>query len=402
MRLRVKVGPIWRTWLAEHGECVPGVMFRDRQVAGPFADWDHTHRFESTGAATRLEDIVRYTLPYGVLGRLGAAYARGEIERMFAYRHRVTARDIRFHERYGDTVMRVLMTGSSGLIGRALRAFLCGGGHQVRRLLRTPSTAEDATSWNPVDGTFADGAFEGVDAVVHLAGESIAGGRWTAARKTRILESRTTGTRQLCEALATLDAPPKVLVAASAIGFYGDRGDELLDESSARGTGFLPDVCQAWEDAVEPARERGIRVVQPRIGIVLTPQGGALGQMLLPFKLGVGGVLGGGDQYMSWIALDDVLGIVLHALTDESMSGPVNAVAPQAVSNREFTKALGSVLRRPTLLPAPAFALRLALGEMADALLLASTRVDPAVLRRAGFAFAYPDLDGALRHVLGR
>ena len=298
--------------------------------------------------------------------------------------------------------MKVLITGSSGLVGTALRAFLGRGGHQVRRLLRGASASDDATSWNPADGTFAADAFDGVDAVVHLAGESIAGGRWTAARKTRIRESRVTGTRQLCEALSRLDTPPKTLVAASAIGFYGDRGNELLDESAGPGSGFLPEVCQAWEAAVERARERGIRVVHLRIGIVLSPLGGALAQMLLPFKLGVGGVLDGGDQYMSWIALDDLLGIVLHALTDDSVSGPVNAVAPQAVTNREFTKTLGAVLNRPTILPAPAFALRIALGEMADALLLASTRVDPAVLRRTDFEFAYPHLENALRQVLDR
>ena len=298
--------------------------------------------------------------------------------------------------------MTVLMTGSSGLIGAALRSFLGGRGHHVRRLRRAVSASDASTSWNPADGTFTAGAFDGVDAVVHLAGESIAGGRWTAARKARIRESRVTGTRQLCEKLARLDTPPKVLVAASAIGFYGDRGRELLDESAAAGSGFLPEVCQAWEAAVTPARERGMRVVHLRIGIVLSPLGGALAQMLRPFKLGAGGVLGSGDQYMSWIALDDLLSIVQHALIDDSVSGPVNAVAPQVVTNREFTKTLGAVLRRPTCLPAPAFALRLAFGEMADALLLASTRVDPAVLRTAGFKFALPDLEGALRHVLAR
>ena len=400
--LRVKVGPFWRSWVAEHGECVPGAAFHDRQISGPFAVWEHAHRFEPVGAATRLEDVVRYALPFGVLGRLGAAYARQEIDRMFAYRHCVTARDIRFHARYGGEAMKVLMTGSSGLVGRALRSFLGGGGHQVRRLLRTASASDDAASWNQVDGTFAAGAFEGIDAVVHLAGESIAGGRWTAARKARIRDSRVIGTRQLCEALAGLDTPPKVLVAASAIGFYGDRGNKLLDESAGPGSGFLPEVCQAWEAEVGQARERGIRVVNLRIGIVLSPLGGALAQMLLPFKLGVGGVLGGGAQYMSWIALDDLLGIVLHVLTDDSVSGPVNAVAPQAVTNREFTKTLGAVLSRPTVLPVPAVALRIALGEMADALLLASTRVDPAVLRTTDFEFAYPHLEGALRHVLGR
>ena len=296
--------------------------------------------------------------------------------------------------------MNVLLTGSSGLIGSALAPALSGDGHRVRRLRRAASTAAGATSWNPADGAFAAGALDGIDAVVHLAGENIAGGRWTAARKARIRDSRVDGTRRLSEALAALDVPPRVLVAASAIGYYGDRGDALLDESAAPGTGFLPAVSRSWETAAAPARDAGIRVVQLRIGIVLSPAGGALAQMLLPFRLGVGGVLGSGDQYMSWIALDDVVGVVRHALADESLSGPVNTVAPQAVTNREFTRTLGKVLRRPTILPAPAFALRVALGEMADALLLASTRVDPAALRATTFEFRHPQLDGALRQLL--
>lgn len=298
--------------------------------------------------------------------------------------------------------MNVLMTGSSGLIGSALAPFLGGRGHGVRRLRRTPSDAADETSWDPSDGTFANGALEGIDAVVHLAGENIAGGRWTATQKARIRESRVNGTRRLCQALAGLESPPKVLVSASAIGFYGDRGDEILDESAPVGSGFLPEVCQEWEAATSPARDRGIRVVSLRVGIVLSPDGGALGQMLLPFKMGLGGVLGAGDQYMSWIALDDLLGIFLKGLTDGSMAGAVNAVAPGAVTNREFTKTLGSVLKRPTIFPMPAFVARLAFGEMADALLLASTRVDPRVLQNEGYAFAYPELEGALRRVLGR
>ena len=296
--------------------------------------------------------------------------------------------------------MNVLVTGSSGLIGGALVPALAADGHQVRRLRRAPASGPDATTWNPADGTFAPGALDGIDAVVHLAGENIAGGRWTAARKASIRGSRVDGTHRLCAALAALDTPPRVLVAASAIGYYGDRGDELLDEAASPGIGFLPEVSRAWEAAASPAREAGIRIVHLRIGIVLSPAGGALGQMLLPFKLGVGGVLGSGDQYMSWIASDDVVGIARHALADEALSGPVNAVAPRAVTNREFTRALGAVLRRPTILPAPAFALRIALGEMADALLLASTRVDPAVLRSTAFEFQHPELDGALRHVL--
>ena len=297
--------------------------------------------------------------------------------------------------------MHVMLTGSTGLIGSALTLFLRAGGHQVRRLRREPSVDPDTTHWSPTDGTLADGALDGIEAVVHLAGESIASGRWTTARKARIRDSRVDGTRRLCEALAGLESPPKVLVAASALGYYGDRGDELLDESALPGTGFLPELCQAWEDAVAPARERGIRVVHLRTGIVLSPLGGALGQMLLPFKLGVGGVVGSGDQFMSWISPDDMLAITLRALADDQISGPVNAVAPHPVTNREFTKTLGKVLRRPTIVPLPAFAARLALGEMADALLLSSTRVDPAVLRAAGFEFAHPNLEDALRHVLG-
>ncbi len=295
--------------------------------------------------------------------------------------------------------MNVLMTGSSGTVGTALTTFLTSGGHQVRRLLRTPGSEANATWWNPVDGTFADGALDGIDAVVHLAGEGIAAGRWTEARKARIRDSRVIGTQRLSEALAKMEISPKVLVAGSALGFYGDRGDELLDESASPGTGFLSDVCQSWEDATAPVRDRGVRVVNLRMGLVLRS---LLSQMLLPFRLGVGGVLGAGDQYMSWVDLDDVLRIALRLLTDESISGPVNAVSPNAVTNREFTKTLGRVIRRPTIFPMPAVAARLIFGEMADALLLASTRVDPAVLKTIGFEFEFPQLDGALRHVLGR
>ena len=298
--------------------------------------------------------------------------------------------------------MNVLLTGSHGLIGSALMPFLRSGGHQLRRLLRTESRESDTTSWDPVNGTFARGALDGIEAVVHLAGEGIASGRWTEGRKMSIRDSRVVGTRNLCEALAVLDTPPSVLVAASAIGFYGDRSDELLDESVLPGSGFLPDVCQAWEEAVAPAHARGIRVVNLRTGIVLSPQGGALAQMLTPFKLGVGGVLGSGNQYMSWIAIDDMLGVVLHALTDTSVRGPVNTVAPRAVTNYEFTKTLGKVLHRPTVFPVPAFAVNLLFGEMGDALLLGSTRVTPTCLKETGFEFAYRDLEGALRHVLGR
>ena len=298
--------------------------------------------------------------------------------------------------------MRVVMTGATGLIGAALVSLLESTGYQVIPLRRGPCDDSTIPSWNPLNGDLSDHAVDGVDAVVHLAGENIAGGRWTKARKARIRDSRVDGTRHLSEALARLERPPKTLIVASAVGFYGDRGEERVHEQSSAGTGFLPEMCQAWEAAAEPAVSRRIRVVQLRLGIVLTPAGGALGQMLLPFKLGLGGVLGSGQQYMSWVALDDVLTSVLHALRTESLTGPVNVVAPAAVTNKEFTKTLGRVLRRPTIFPVPGFVARILFGEMADALLLASTYVEPTRLQGSGFVFGYPTLEQALEHVLDR
>ncbi len=244
-------------------------------------------------------------------------------------------------------------------------------------------------------------ALEGVDAVVHLAGENIAE-RWTAAKKARIRDSRVKGTQLLCETLTRLSSPPKVLVSASAIGYYGDRGEETLTDDSPPGRGFLPEVCRAWEAATEPARQQGLRVVQLRLGVVLSVAGGALAKMLPPFRLGLGGVLGSGRQYMSWIALDDVVGTLQHAVVTDALQGPTNAVAPRAVTNQEFTKTLGKVLGRPTAMPLPAFAARLMFGEMADELLLASARVQPTKLLASGYQFRYPELAEALRHLLAR
>jgi uncharacterized protein (TIGR01777 family) len=256
--------------------------------------------------------------------------------------------------------------------------------------------------WDPDSGRIDPAALEGFDAAVHLAGENIAGARWTFQQKARIRDSRIKGTRVLADALAGLSSPPGVVVSASAIGYYGDRGEELLTEESPPGEGYLSEVCREWEAATQPASRKGIRVVILRIGIVLTPAGGALARMLLPFKAGVGGIVGTGRQYMSWITLDDTIGAIHHAITSDSLRGPVNAAAPRPVTNREFTKTLGRVLGRPTLFPAPAFAFRLAFGEMADALLLASTRVSSDRLESSGYKFCHRELEGALRHLLGR
>jgi hypothetical protein len=322
---------------------------------------------------------------------------------MFAYRHRVTQRDIVSHQRFKEVGrMKILVTGSSGLVGSALVPFLTTGGHEVIRLVRSGEKREDVVGWNPQRGEIDGEALEGMDAVVHLAGENIASGRWNESVKSRIRDSRVKGTRLLAEALAARRRPPRAFVCASAIGFYGDRGAEVMTESSPAGTGFLADVCRDWEAASQPAVDKGIRVVPLRIGVVLSAAGGALAKMLTPFRLGLGGVVGGGDQYMSWIALDDVVGAIHHCLMNEGLSGPVNAVAPHPVTNREYTKTLGGVLSRPTLFPMPAFAVRLAFGEMGDELLLASTRVEPRQLTASGYAYRFPELRGALKHLLGR
>jgi len=297
--------------------------------------------------------------------------------------------------------MQIAVSGSSGLVGSALLPFLTAGGDRVTRLVRKDAGVGEIP-WDPAGGVRDLSHLEGVDAVVHLAGENIAAGRWTAARKEEIRRSRVEGTRRLSESLARLPRRPKVLVSASAVGFYGDRGDEILKEDSAPGTDFLAQVCREWEAATEPASRAGIRVVQLRFGMILSPAGGALKKMLLPFKLGAGGRIGSGTQYVGWIGIDDVAGVIHHAIVTESLQGPVNAVAPTPVTNAEYTRTLARVLSRPAVAPMPAFAARLAFGELADALLLASQRVIPTRLQASGYKFRYPELEGALRHLLGR
>jgi hypothetical protein len=296
--------------------------------------------------------------------------------------------------------MRILVSGGTGLIGGALVARLRAAGHAVAILTRRAAAGPDAVTWDPAAGRLDAAALEGLDAVVHLAGESIGAGRLNAARKRAIMNSRAAGTRLLATTLAALRRPPRVLVSASGINYYGSRGDEVLRESAAPGQGFLAEVCRAWEGATAPAAAAGIRVVVLRIAMVLVTEGGALARMLPLFRAGGGGPLGPGTQWWSWITRDDLLAVIERALADETLAGPVNAASPQPVTNREFTRALAAALHRPAVLPAPAFALRLALGELADELLLASIRVEPAALVARGFGFTHPALAGALARVL--
>lgn len=295
--------------------------------------------------------------------------------------------------------MQIAVTGSSGMIGRRVVSVLEADGHRVTRLVRR-APGEGELQWDPQGGVSGLQALSGIDGVVHLAGENIAARRWTAAFKQRVRDSRVLGTRQLCEALVRLVPLPQFLVCASAVGFYGNRGDQILDEQSPRGEGFLAETCEEWERASDAALDGGIRVVRLRFGMVLDARDGALAKMLTPFRLGVGGVVGSGRQYWSWIALDDAAGAVQHAIATPGLAGAVNAVSPGAVTNVEFTRALGNALRRPTVFPVPAFAARLAFGEMADELLLSSARVEPRRLIETGYRFAHPTIEDALSKLL--
>ena len=398
--LSVPLGPARLRWVAEHREVRPGRGFKDVQVRGPFAHWEHEHRFEPDGPRSCwMEDRVEYELPAGAAGALlGGAHARARLERLFAWRHAHVQAELRAPD---GPRLRVGLTGASGLLGSALGPALTAAGHEVAPLVRRPPGPGEL-GWDPASGRVTGGGLEGLDALVHLAGENVAAERWSAARKQALRDSRVGPTAALARALAGLRRPPSVLVCASAVGLYGDRGDEALDEDSAAGRGFLPELAQAWEDAAQPALAAGIRVVHLRFGVVLTPAGGALARMLPAFRLGGGGPLGHGRQWLPWVSIDDALDAVRRALHDDRLSGPVNVVAPGIVRQAEFARALGAALARPAVLPAPAAALRLALGAMADALLLASARVTPGRLVAHGHAFRHPELPEALAHLLGR
>lgn len=405
--LDVPVGPTRQRWVAQHQGGTPGLEFVDRQVEGPFASWVHTHRFEPLDLARcTMLDRIDYQLPFGAAGQIGAGSVRHRLERTFRYRHRTLRDDLTAIALYGPQISRtVAITGATGLIGRALIPFLTAAGHRVRRVTRTSSQPDDII-WDPASGRLDPAALEGIDAVIHLAGESIADTRWTEGQKRKILESRVKGTTLLAETLAGLRRPPSVLISASAIGIYGDRGDEILTEASALRAGrdalFVEQVGHAWEAATEPAERAGIRVARNRFGIILTPAGGALPPMMTPFLIGLGGRMGSGRQYMSWIGIDDVIGGIYHVLVTDSIRGPVNLTAPTPVTNAEFSDTLARVLHRPALFPVPPAALRLVAGEMADELLLASARVIPERLRDSGYRFRFTDLERTLRHVLGR
>lgn len=399
--IEIQAGPVKKRWIADHGITSDG--FIDRQVSGPFAHWEHRHQFEAIDATTsRLTDSISFRLPLGAPGRIfGEAFVRKKLERMFHYRHAVTRDDLaRAGKNPAPRALRILVTGASGMVGRPLCAYLETQGHEVHRITRRATSPGDIV-WDPEAGMLNLPAGVDYDAAIHLAGENVADARWSPDKRRRILESRRLGTRLLARTLATMERPPAVLISASGSGIY-PRDGGIHDESAAAGDHFLSQVCQVWEEETAPAREAGIRVVLARIGVVLSPTGGALQKMLPIFLAGAGGPIGSGDQRLSWIAMDDVLDILHRATFETAWEGPINLTAPEPVTNRDFAATLARVLQRPSLVPAPAAAIRTVFGEMADETLLADLAVVPRRLFSLGYSFRLPDLEAALRHVLGR
>jgi uncharacterized protein (TIGR01777 family) len=397
--LSVRAGPLRRRWVAEFHDCQVDQLFADRQRRGPFASWDHVHRFRAEHDGCRLEDAIEYQLPWG-LRRLGEERVRKRLERLFAWRHQRTLRDLARHHAFRDRAsLRVAIGGASGLVGAELSAFLASGGHTVLPLVR-PGARGVGIAWDPVRGEIDDEALSQCDAVVHLGGHGIAR-RWSARQRRLIRDSRVESTRLLAEAIARVEPRPSVLVVASAIGWYGDRGDELIDEDSAPGDGFLAEVCRDWEEACQPAHEAGVRVINLRIGMVLSAHGGALPRLAAPFRVGLGGPVGSGAQWVSWIALDDLVYLIHHALCSPTLEGPVNAVAPTPVRNRDLGDHLGRVLRARSTVRTPAWAIRGVLGEMGRELILSGCRVVSRQLEQEVFAFSCPDVEQALRWEFG-
>lgn len=397
------LGPLRARWVARHEPPQPGSSFCDVQERGPFAAWRHVHRFVPTAVGCTLEDEVEYALPGGALGgALAGGLVARDLARGFAWRQRRTAFDLEHLARgTGRPPLTVAITGAGGMVAGQLRPFLTSGGHRVISLRRGAARHGDEAAWDPATGRIDDAALDACDAVVHLAGANVAR-RWTAAGKALIRDSRVDPTRALCSALAARAKRPRVLICASGVGYYGDRGDDEVDEQASPGGDFLADVCRGWEDACEPARQAGIRVVNLRIGVVLSPLGGALAKLLPPFRCGGGGRVGSGRQVMSWISLDDLVYALHHALISADLSGPVNATAPAPASNAVLTATLARVLHRPHLLPLPAWAVGALFGEMGRTLLLTGVRAVPRRLQESGFRFADPDLEAALRTMLGR
>jgi len=412
-----QLGPIPLTWVAEHTELAGNQLFVDELRSGPFARWKHLHLFETVNlTSSKLSECIEYQLHAAPMSNFLKPWVEEKLRAMFRFRHQITRDDLKLSNQLaqlGHTPaskrIKIGISGSSGLVGRRTVELARVLGIDIIRSIR-PHSSEKPTRWpRGVESVQEDQleAFEGLDAWIHLGGVGIAEKRWSDGYKKAIRQSRVESTKKLVERLHKLDQPPKAFVCASGVGIFGDRGDEILDESSPVSTiatkeDFLSNVAQEWESAALGFEKNSHRAVLARFGVVLHPRAGALSKMLLPFWMGFGGPMGNGNQFWPWIHIDDAASILLFLALNDRCQGPFNVVAPECMSNRDFSRVLAKVLRRPSWLAAPKFALRIALGEMADSLLLSSTRTVPAALSRVGYEFRFPTLDGALRNLLGK
>lgn len=394
--LLIKWGPFSFHWILGHRNFILKQEFSDVQIHGPFRHYCHRHRFFPIDSlSSQLSDEITFSLP------LFSKLVEKQFARFFAWRQAILKADLKWIDRYPKQSMRILLSGSSGFVGSKLKIFLQLCGHEVICLTRRKEEASDkAIHWDPIHGNFQKEDFEGFDAVIHLAGANLGASRWNKERKEQFFLTRCRDTWLLAQVLCRLYRPPKTLICASAIGFYGDRGIEELTEDSPQGQGFLADLCGKWEKASESIENRGTRVVHARFGAVLGAQGGMLQKMLLPFRLGLGGKIGSGNQVISWIGIDDLLSAIYHVLMNEDLHEAVNMVAPQPVSQKEFAEILSKKVHRPAFCHIPAGILKLALGEMAKEMILSSQKVIPSKLLASGYEFRYPDLSTALDFVM--
>lgn len=418
VKIQSKLGPVTQNILAKHTEYRPNELFVDQMLSGPFATWKHEHRFESLGdARSKLTDSIEYQLPMAPMSNLLGGWVENKLQAMFRFRHRITADDLQFSQTLKqlgfdpkERSIKIGISGSSGMIGRRTIELARVLGIEVIRSERQNRKSKQDVRWpRGVQSAAEDhlDAFENLDAWIHLGGVGIADRRWSDRYKQAIRSSRVESTSKLVDRLGKLNRPPKVLVCASGVGIYGDRGEELLDEKSSvdrgvTGDDFLADVARQWESSARAYENQGGRVALARFAMVLHPRHGALSKLLLPFQLGVGGPMGDGKQYWPWVHVDDAASILLYLAADQRCQGPFNVSAPECLTNREFSRVLAKVLRRPSWLPAPGFALRMALGQMADSLLLASAQAVPRGLMETGYRFRFGTLEGALGNLLGR
>ena len=408
---RMSIGILPQRWVAKHHSYIEGEQFCDDMIKGPFGRWNHVHKFIETGQTEmQIQDRIDWKLPFHFFTRIGSPImVMPRVRQMFKHRTRRILADLKRQQMFKDAPRkRILISGSTGLIGTQLGAFLETDGHDVHRLIR-PSTRlhadQDITKvvkWDDKSGKIIEGSLENFDVIIHLAGAGIGDKRWSKKRKKLIAESREIPTKNLANALANLASPPSLFMCASAVGYYDNRGDEELDEKSSTGNGFLAEICRKWEDAAQPAINAGIRTIHMRTGIVTTAAGGMLQQILLPAKLGAMGPIGGGRQWQSWISLDDQIYAMHYLMNHETASGVFNLTAPNPVTQKQFAKVLGKVLRRPAFAPAPGFVMKILFGEMGKSLILDGQKVRPKRLQDLGYTFEHETLEPALRDALGR